>query len=368
VADTKITGLPENTTPATTDVVALVDDPGGTPASQKATLANLSKGINAGNIATGTLKHEQGGLEADVSAVTTGDVLAGSSAGVIGIVAALGKSDGDVLTLQADSTAAWETPAGGGSPGGADTQIQYNNGGAFGGEADLTWDDTGKAVTIGASTVTAQLKLPISNDAVTPTVAFGDGDTGFFESADDVLNISALQLPVIKVDGTVGTKGQVVLPQEDLVATPTLAFGNGDTGFYEHTNDQLSLSVGGTFYWRWNTAGFFPSSANSPVIRNVAPEALVPSICPNQNDTNSGIGASSADKISIIAGGAECARAVESGAEEHFCVRTIDAAASDGNVPTSFTTFYLDETANTLVFKAKYADGSTVKTGTVSLA
>jgi hypothetical protein len=32
---------------------------------------------------------------------------------------------------------------------------------------------------------TAQLKLPLSNDASTPTLAFGDGDTGFYEASDD---------------------------------------------------------------------------------------------------------------------------------------------------------------------------------------
>mgnify|MGYP005629735999 FL=1 len=34
-------------------------------------------------------------------------------------------------------------------------------------------------------TTTAQLQLPISNDATTPTLAFGDGDTGFYEASDD---------------------------------------------------------------------------------------------------------------------------------------------------------------------------------------
>jgi hypothetical protein len=37
------------------------------------------------------------------------------------------------------------------------------------------------------SETTAQLLLPISNDAVTPTLAFGDGDTGFYERSDDEL-------------------------------------------------------------------------------------------------------------------------------------------------------------------------------------
>jgi hypothetical protein len=68
----------------------------------------------ASDINSGTLAHERGGIEADISAVTTGDILAGTSAGTMAIVAASGASDGDVLTLQADGTVAYETPAAGG--------------------------------------------------------------------------------------------------------------------------------------------------------------------------------------------------------------------------------------------------------------
>jgi hypothetical protein len=48
VADKKITELPENTTPATEDLVAQVDDPSGTPATKKATLNNILKLIPTG--------------------------------------------------------------------------------------------------------------------------------------------------------------------------------------------------------------------------------------------------------------------------------------------------------------------------------
>lgn len=40
MADAKITALSANTTPLGTDVTVIVDDPGGTPATQKITLAN----------------------------------------------------------------------------------------------------------------------------------------------------------------------------------------------------------------------------------------------------------------------------------------------------------------------------------------
>jgi hypothetical protein len=45
MADQKITELTENTTPATGDLIEMVDDPGGTPANRKVTIDNF-----AGNI------------------------------------------------------------------------------------------------------------------------------------------------------------------------------------------------------------------------------------------------------------------------------------------------------------------------------
>ena len=71
--------------------------------------------VTAFTASDGTLKHEIGGIETDISAITTGDILAGSAAGTISIVAASGASDGDVLTIQADGTCDWEAGGGGGA-------------------------------------------------------------------------------------------------------------------------------------------------------------------------------------------------------------------------------------------------------------
>tara|TARA_B100001287_G_scaffold55282_1_gene43805 strand:- start:35302 stop:37944 length:2643 start_codon:yes stop_codon:yes gene_type:complete len=64
-------------------------------------------------------------------------------------------TDGQVLT-STGSGVAWETPSGGGggstSPAGSDGQIQYNNGGSFGGDADFTWDDSNNRLVIGSTT------------------------------------------------------------------------------------------------------------------------------------------------------------------------------------------------------------------------
>src|SRR3990167_501590 len=45
MADVKITALTENTTPLSTDIIPMVDDPGSTPLTQKVTLGNFFKAI-----------------------------------------------------------------------------------------------------------------------------------------------------------------------------------------------------------------------------------------------------------------------------------------------------------------------------------
>jgi len=81
---------------------------------------------------------------------------------------------------------------GGGTPGGSDTQVQYNNAGSFGGSADLTWNDTAKELGIGGDinlddggtyTTTVQTVTPTANRTIsfpdaTGTVALVAGSSG----------------------------------------------------------------------------------------------------------------------------------------------------------------------------------------------
>lgn len=83
--------------------------------NEASAFATASHNHAASDISSGTLAHERGGIEADISSVAKGDVLAGTATGTIGLIAASGASDGDVLTLQADGSLAYETPASGSS-------------------------------------------------------------------------------------------------------------------------------------------------------------------------------------------------------------------------------------------------------------
>jgi len=90
-----------------------------TPVLRYASYGDSSGNALTGDSATaffssGTIEHEWGGLELNISSIGTGDVLAGASAGTIEIVDGGSSSDGDVFTIQADGTANWETPVSGG--------------------------------------------------------------------------------------------------------------------------------------------------------------------------------------------------------------------------------------------------------------
>jgi len=104
-----------------------------------------STGLKVGG--TGTA-----GSKLDVSGTLR---LSGSSSGYVGLApaAAAGSTtytlpsadgtSGQFLSTNGTGTLSWATGSGGGgSPGGSNTQVQFNNSGAFGGSANLTWDGT----------------------------------------------------------------------------------------------------------------------------------------------------------------------------------------------------------------------------------
>lgn len=90
---------------------------------------------------TGTLPYTNGGTGTSTPAVL-GDVLYWNGTGWQGV-----------------ATSSLGISGGGGTPGGSDSYVQYNNGGSFGGEALFVWDDTNKRLGIGTSSPYAMLSV-----------------------------------------------------------------------------------------------------------------------------------------------------------------------------------------------------------------
>lgn len=131
MADTKVTGLDELTTPAAGDMLYIVDDPAGTPLSKKVTFSNLLAGVS-GDLTT----HEaltttaHGGVlpvAADPVTVASSRDIAASDGGkllTVTATAALNCPDGIGSNLQCAVAS-----HGGTTTITADTTLQYLDGG-----------------------------------------------------------------------------------------------------------------------------------------------------------------------------------------------------------------------------------------------
>lgn len=122
----------------------------------------------------------------------------------------------------------------------------------------------------------------------------------------------------VNTDGTVGThtdvfsiksNGDTLFPLSNDAATPTIAFGDGDTGLYEYQDDRIGISIGGATQFIFYGANF-QSNLGSAML-NVSPSATIPSINALSSDANTGIGTAAADQLSLIAGGVEGIRISE---------------------------------------------------------
>ena len=65
-------------------------------------------------------------------------------------------TNGQVLSANGSGGTSWATASGGGgTPGGSTTQLQFNDGGAFGGDSGLTFDKTAKTLNVTGATIAA---------------------------------------------------------------------------------------------------------------------------------------------------------------------------------------------------------------------
>jgi len=193
--------------------------------------------ITAFTASDGVLKHEVGGLELNISAIAIGDVLAGTGTGAVGIVTSTGHSDGDVLTLQADGTADWES-AGGGSArsvagdtnNGIVTWVTSDN--TFAVESNLSY--TGGDLLVGGSTPS----VTIGDAGTEDTKLVFDGNAQDFyiglDDTDDDLKIG--------LGSAVGTT-----PVITMAGTGAVSVGVDDTGY-----DVTMYGATASSYLRWD--------------------------------------------------------------------------------------------------------------------
>lgn len=173
-------------------------------------------------------------------------------------------------------------------------------------------------------------------------VAFNVGASGGYKISSAVLpsgttgqilyyasngtNVTATSSMLIGTDGTVTFAAGIVAPQVIIegIASSTyfrvssgdasnlsLAFGDGDTGFFENTDDTLIVSIGGVSTYLFNSSRMGATNVGEPVLLNEITSAANPNIIPNLNDIDTGVGAAADDQLSLIAGGVEGIRISE---------------------------------------------------------
>lgn len=103
---------------------------------------------------------------------------------------------------------------------------------------------------------------------------------------------------------------QLLLPSSNDAVTPTLAIGNGDTGLFEAGSKVIGFSTSGILQMFLSGTGL--SFVNGPVILDIAPSSTVPSIVPLRTDTTTGVGGPIGE-VSLIVAGTEMMRATANG-------------------------------------------------------
>jgi len=135
--------------------------------------------------------------------------------GADGVGVPAGGTTGQVLAKASatDYATEWvDQSGGGGSPGGSDTQVQFNDGGAFGGDAGLAFNKTSGSLTVGGKTVTTT--APVA-DLTQTWNASGTTFTGFNLNVTDTASAAGSLLADFQVGGvskfSVGKTGAITI-------------------------------------------------------------------------------------------------------------------------------------------------------------
>ncbi|MFH1952593.1 MAG: hypothetical protein ABIL06_13350 [Pseudomonadota bacterium] len=125
---------------------------------------------------------------------------------------------------------------------------------------------------------------------------------------------------VIETDSGSG-KPRIVLPLQNDAVTPTLAFGDGKYGIYSGVNNELYVAVNGAVKLLINSVGIRAGSgATSPGLLNETPSATNPVIVPSTQNLTVGIGSAAWDQLSSIVGSIEAQRWIETDSKAYSAI------------------------------------------------
>ncbi len=111
-----------------------------------------------------------------------------------------------------------------------------------------------------------------------------------------------------------------LLLSDGSAAAPSYSWSSApSTGIHLIATNLMGFSILGTT--NWEMGGLFQAANNAgPAISNTVVSATVPGLLPAQQDPNTGIGSNTLDQLSLIAGGAEIARATAAFNANQFAI------------------------------------------------
>jgi len=179
----------------------------------------------------------------------------------------------------------------------------------------IDWAASG-AGTIHATNMADPILLAAGSVSAPAYAYAGDPDTGVFNVSADILGFGAGGVQIAQAKEVVGANQFIISPGviQNSAATPSLAFGDGDTGFFETVVNRLAVTIGGVSQFVWVDDLFRGSSTRSAAMVNLTPTNTIPGFT-FHSDEDTGMGSGADDQLSLIAGNVEAIRYTEASNE-----------------------------------------------------
>ncbi len=106
--------------------------------------------------------------------------------------------------------------------------------------------------------------------------------------------------------GSVDPTARLNLPTSNDAVTPTLNFGDFGTGFYRSNTNRIGIAIASALFWEFSSSSLSALAVSGPIIHHRQPSNAITSIAPDRNDPDTGLGRDvTSGGLSLIDNGVE---------------------------------------------------------------
>jgi hypothetical protein len=187
-----------------------------------------------------------------------------SNLGSVGNVIILGGDNGYFLQTDGEGRLTWAPGGNGGggngSPGGSNTQVQYNNAGNFGGDAGFTYDSINNILSVSGNIVSNNF-IGTGNITIASINANGNVTANYFlGNGSQLTGVSASSANFANYAGNVTASSQPNITSVGTLVSLSIS-GNVTAGNANLGNSVVANFFTGRFYGNANTAGTVTTNA-----------------------------------------------------------------------------------------------------------